>query len=58
VTPKGGYFGVLLGVAVAAGVSFAVNSLLLKATVHEEEEVVVPEAESGTKTAGAAPAPA
>jgi len=43
VTPKGGLFPVLAGVAVAAGVSFAVNSLLLKVTVHEEDEVVVPE---------------
>jgi mannitol PTS system EIICBA or EIICB component len=56
VTPKGGYFAVLAGVVVAAAVSFAVNSLLLKATVHEEEEVVVPEAER--TTAGAAPATA
>ena len=29
VTPKGGYFGVLLGVAIAAGVSFVVASVLL-----------------------------
>jgi PTS system mannitol-specific IIC component len=29
VTPKGGYFGVLLGIAVAAGVSFVVASVLL-----------------------------
>jgi PTS system mannitol-specific IIC component len=54
VTPKGGYFGVLAGVAVAAAVSFAVNALLLKATVHEEEEVVVPEAQAtATPTAPA-----
>ena len=44
VTPKGGHFGMLAGVAVAAVVSFAVNALILKATVHEEDEVVVPEA--------------
>jgi PTS system mannitol-specific IIC component len=42
VTPKGGLFGVLAGVVVAAAVSFAVNALILKATVHEEDEVVVP----------------
>jgi mannitol PTS system EIICBA or EIICB component len=29
VTPKGGYFGVLLGIAIAAGVSFVVASVLL-----------------------------
>jgi PTS system mannitol-specific IIC component len=48
VTPKGGLFGVLAGVVVAAAVSFAVNSLILKATVHEEDEVVVPEASPAT----------
>jgi PTS system mannitol-specific IIC component len=56
VTPKGGYFAVLAGVVVAAVVSFAVNALLLKATVREEEEVVVPEAQ--TSAAGIAPATA
>ena len=54
VTPRGGLFGVLAGVIVAAGVSFAVNAILLKATVHEEDEVVVPD----TATVGPAPATA
>src|ERR671919_2579469 len=54
VTPKGGYFGMLAGVIVAAAVSFAVNAILLKATVHEEDEVVVPD----TATVGPAPATA
>ena len=54
VTPKGGLFSVLAGVAVAAGVSFAVNSLLLKVTVHEEEEVVVPETEASAAGTAAA----
>jgi PTS system mannitol-specific IIC component len=45
VTPKGGLFGVLAGVVVGAAVSFGVNALLLKATVREEAEVVVPEAD-------------
>ncbi len=54
VTPKGGMFGVLAGVAVSAAVSFAVNSVLLKATVREEATVVVPD----TATAGPAPATA
>jgi PTS system mannitol-specific IIC component len=54
VTPRGGHFGVLLGVAVAAAVSFAVNALILKATVREEVEVVVPD----TATVGPAPATA
>jgi PTS system mannitol-specific IIC component len=52
VTPRGGHFGVLAGVAVAAAVSFAVNALILKATVREEDEVVVPD------TATVDPAPA
>src|ERR671918_521150 len=43
VTPKGGYFGMLAGVIVAAAVSFGVNAVLLKATVREEDEVVVPD---------------
>jgi mannitol PTS system EIICBA or EIICB component len=54
VTPKGGLFGVLAGVAVSAAVSFGLNALLLKATVREEAEVVVPD----TATAGPAPATA
>jgi mannitol-specific phosphotransferase system IIC component len=54
VTPKGGLFGVLAGVVVAAAVSFAVNGLILKATVHEEDEVVVPD----TATVGPATATA
>ena len=44
----------LAGVAVAAAVSFAVNALILKAIVHEEDEVVVPD----TATVGPAPATA
>src|SRR6266508_4242640 len=54
VTPKGGHFGMLAGVAVAAAVSFAVNALILKATVREEDEVVIPD----TVTTGSAPATA
>lgn len=37
VTPKGGYFGVLASIAVAAGVSFLVASLLLKTDKSEEK---------------------
>ena len=54
VTPKGGLFGVLAGVVVATAVSFVVNGLLLKVTVHEEVEVLVPD----TATTGTAPATA
>jgi PTS system mannitol-specific IIC component len=43
VTPKGGLLGVIAGVAVSAAVSFAVNALILKATVREADEVVVPD---------------
>jgi PTS system mannitol-specific IIC component len=44
VTPKGGYFGVLLGVLVSAAVSFAANSALLGFGRLEKEEE--PEAEA------------
>ena len=54
VTPRGGLFGVLAGVVVAAAVSFGVNAVLLKATVREEAEVVIPD----TATTGPAPATA
>jgi PTS system mannitol-specific IIC component len=54
VTPKGGVFGVIAGVVVAAAVSFGVNALILKATVRDEDEVVVPD----TATVGPAAAPA
>jgi len=40
VTPKGGYFGVLAGVAVGAIVTFVVATVILKATVREEEVVL------------------
>jgi PTS system mannitol-specific IIC component len=40
VTPKGGYFGVLAGVAVGAIVTFLVATVILKATVREEEVVL------------------
>jgi mannitol PTS system EIICBA or EIICB component len=56
VTPKGGLFGVLAGVVVAAAVSFGVNAVLLKATVREEDEVVVPEATATTTTTAPATA--
>ena len=52
-TPKGGYFGVLAGVAVGAIVSFFVNSFLLKLTVKEDEyvEKEVARAETAPATA-------
>jgi PTS system mannitol-specific IIC component len=52
-TPKGGYFGVLAGVAVGAIVSFFVNSFLLKLTVREDEyvEKEVARAETAPATA-------
>jgi PTS system mannitol-specific IIC component len=46
VTPRGGLFGVLAGVVVSAAVSFAVNALMLKATVRDEDQVVVPDTAS------------
>ncbi len=56
VTPRGGLPGVLAGVFVAAAVSFGVNALILKATVREEEEVVVPEATATSTTTAPATA--
>jgi mannitol PTS system EIICBA or EIICB component len=52
-TPKGGYFGVLAGVAVGAVVSFIVASFLLKITVKEDEyaEKEVARAETAPATA-------
>jgi PTS system mannitol-specific IIC component len=51
VTPKGGYFGVLLGIVIAAGVSFAANSMLLGfgrlEKAEDEEAVVLPEDAGG-----------
>jgi hypothetical protein len=41
---------------VAAAVSFGVNAVLLKATVREEDEVVVPEATATTTTTAPATA--
>jgi PTS system mannitol-specific IIC component len=52
VTPKGGWFGVFTGVAVAAAVSFAVGSMLLgfgrgeKDDVAAQEELAAAEAQS------------
>jgi PTS system mannitol-specific IIC component len=40
VTPKGEHFGVLAGVAVGAVVTFLVATVILKATVREEEPVL------------------
>ena len=51
VTPRGGHFAMLAGVAVATAVSFVVNALILKATVREEDEVVI----ADTSTVGTAP---
>lgn len=47
VTPKGGYFGVLLGIAIAAGVSFVVASILLGfgRLESDREAVVAPDAD-------------
>jgi mannitol PTS system EIICBA or EIICB component len=53
VTPPGNHFGVLAGVVVGALVSFAVATLILKATVRREEVVEEP-----APTVGTAPATA
>jgi PTS system mannitol-specific IIC component len=53
VAPRGGLLGVLAGIAVGAVVSFAVASLILKATVREEEvkDVAAPKARTAPATA-------
>jgi PTS system mannitol-specific IIC component len=53
VTPRGNHFGVLLGVLIGAVVSFAVASLILKATVRREEVVEVTAPRTGTAPATA-----
>jgi mannitol PTS system EIICBA or EIICB component len=60
VTPKGGYFGVLLGIAISAGVSFFVNSVLLGfgRLESDKEAVVAPDADVVAAPARAAQVPA
>jgi PTS system mannitol-specific IIC component len=49
VTPSGGYFGVLLGITVAAAVSFVTGVAILKMSKAEVEEVVEqPATQTGT----------
>jgi mannitol PTS system EIICBA or EIICB component len=46
VTPKGGYFGVLLGIVIAAGVSFAASAVLLGfGRLKSDQEEVAPDAD-------------
>jgi PTS system mannitol-specific IIC component len=60
VTPKGGYFGVLLGIAISAGVSFFVNSVLLGfgRLESDKEAVVAPDADIVAPAPRAVPLPA
>jgi len=53
VTPKGGYIGVLLGIAIAAGVSFTVATLLLRLSGASEEEPTSETAQVAAQTARA-----
>ncbi|GAA3801452.1 hypothetical protein GCM10022226_21460 [Sphaerisporangium flaviroseum] len=54
VTPRGGYFGVLAGVVVAAAVSFVVASALLGfGRANGDEPAVEPDASAGQPDAGA-----
>ncbi|MBB5077447.1 hypothetical protein [Nonomuraea endophytica] len=46
VTPKGGWFGVLLGIVIAAAVTFAVASVLLGFGRGEKAEEPEPQAEA------------
>src|SRR5262245_5011138 len=60
VTPKGGYFGVLLGITLAAAVSFTVASMLLGfgRLESDKEEVVAPDADVPAPRASQVPAQA
>jgi mannitol-specific phosphotransferase system IIC component len=55
VTPKGGYFGVLAGIAVATIVSFVVASMLLKMSLRREERLEKEEQRKTEATVEAAP---
>jgi mannitol PTS system EIICBA or EIICB component len=58
VTPRGGWFGVFLGVAIAAGVSFAVASLLLGfGRLASDQEAVEDEAAAAARDDQAAEPP-
>jgi mannitol PTS system EIICBA or EIICB component len=57
-TPRGGYFGVFLGVLIAAGVSFAVGSVLLgfgKLAGDEEDEEAIEAEEEAAEAEDEAP---
>ena len=56
VTPPGQHFGVFLGVFAAAGVSFAVGSMLLRLFPAKEEETDTPAPQSQTSSRTPAPA--
>jgi PTS system mannitol-specific IIC component len=65
VTPKGGYFGVLLGIVISAGVSFIVNAVLLgfgrlesdrEAVLAPDSDIVAPPAHVVQLPAQGAPA--
>jgi mannitol-specific phosphotransferase system IIC component len=54
VTPKGGWFGVILGILIAAGVTFAVAALLLgfgRGEPAEEDEAITPEEQAEREAA-------
>jgi len=60
VTPRGGHFGVLLGITIAAAVTFGVASLLLGfgRLESDKEQVVAPDADVAAQPAGGARVPA
>jgi PTS system mannitol-specific IIC component len=57
-TPRGGWFGVFLGIAIAAGVSFAVASMLLGfGRLASDQEEIADEAEAARRDEQAAEPP-
>ena len=53
-TPPGGYFANIVGIVVAAAVSFAVASVFIKATANDDEEDSLAEAQANMKAMKAA----
>ncbi len=61
VTPRGGYFGVLLGILLSAAVSFGVGTLLLRLSKQEEEatdlDAAAEQSRANKGVGGTSPAP-
>ena len=54
VTPPGNHFGVILGILLAAAVSFTVTFFILKASKNQDEDLAAAQAKSKTMKSGTA----